>query len=281
MRRSTILCLSIFLIGVIAHAYIVSSRFIFERVTQQHGKSSYSIEQEVTFREGAESLIVKEIWLVADGGEMRVIASANGFKTFRLLKKKRVFWIDGGSERSDEMSDAYFMSPLLLRSATEEKKFFIKWNILPEDILREKKPVKDLKLVKNETEPFVRLARTAGTVAYAFGEPAPVEGPLPAGLWIEQDEFTIRKMRTPDGSEFVGNDYAAFSKNLWYPKTQNISFGNHQVSIRVTNLNSVEFSSEQKKQFDPGWVRNRPELATVWPKTNISMQVQDFYKRFR
>jgi hypothetical protein len=250
-------------------------------VTAQHGKGSYVIEQEVLFRDGSDSIIIKENWYVTDGSEMRVQATGPGLKLFRLLKHKRVYWVDGGSERADLATDDYFMSPLLTRNILEEKRIFNHWGVLPESALQDKRQVRDVKQIKSESESFVRLSRIGGTINYAYGQPTPVTGPVLPGLWIEQDEFFIRKMRSPSGAEFVGNEYAPYSKNLWLPRSQIITFSNHVATIRVINVASVDFSNEQKKQLDSSWIRNRPEAATVWPKSNLSGQVQEFYKRFR
>src|SRR5471030_1197438 len=134
MSRLIYMTLFVLFVALTTQAYIINSHFIFDRTTQQHGKGTYIIDQEVTFHDGPDSIAVKENWLVVDGGEMRVMAQGPGFKTFRLLKKKRIYWTEAGSEKAEEITDDYFMAPLLMRSATEEKRFFIRWNILPPEV---------------------------------------------------------------------------------------------------------------------------------------------------
>jgi hypothetical protein len=277
------LILMVFLVSAQASAYLIGSKLVFDRVSTQHGKGAYTIEQEVTFHEGADTFQVRENWLVGDGGNMRVYVTGNGIKIFRLLKKKRIFWIDGGSERADNESVDYFMSPLLTRSPNELKREFVRWGVLPEEALRDRPVVRDLKQINNETENFVRLARVAGTTCYAYGQPEPVvsQGPLLPGVWIEQDAFVMRKLRSPSGAEFVGNDYAPYSKNLWYPRNQLISFDNHTISIRVLSVNSVELTNDRKGQLEPSWIRGHSDANAIWPKNNLVGVIQEFYKRFR
>lgn len=237
---------------------------------------------EVMFHEGIESLSVKENWLVVDGGEMRVWATGDGLRIFKLLKRGRIYWAEqNGPEHADETPASFFMTPLFIRSPVEEKRFFMKWGILPPEVLREKRLPRDVKDIKVETEPFVRLGRTAGAIQYAYGKPAPADGPLPPGLWIEQDAFVIRKMRSPDGSEFTGSDYAPYARNLWLPRFQTILFDNHMVSMRILRVSGIELSNEHKKQLDSSWLRGHPDAGSQFPKSTLALVVQEFYKRFR
>src|SRR5262249_289407 len=86
-----------------AMAFIPSTQFIFNRLTAVHGKGTYHIEQEVSFREGIDSFVAKESWLIRDGGDMRVEAVGDGFRVFRILKNARVFSVD---ENGNEVSES-------------------------------------------------------------------------------------------------------------------------------------------------------------------------------
>jgi hypothetical protein len=265
-----------------AHAYVPSSQFIFSRVAAQHGKGTYLIEDEVTIKEGADTSTVKENWVVIDGGEMRLSAVGDGARLFRIMKKNRLFWVDEtGSERSTEIPQGNIMRSLLTRNSVDEKRIFVNWGVLPPEVFREKKLSKDVKELHIESEPFVRLGRISGAVTYAYGTPAPVEGAAAPGLWIEQDQFNIRKLRTPDQGEVYLNDYGSFSKGLVFPKSQVINFDNHTASIRVVRISSIELSNDYKRQFDINWLRGRPDVRSLWPPTPLGLVVQEFYKRYR
>jgi hypothetical protein len=173
------------------------------------------------------------------------------------------------------------MKILNMRTPAEEKRIFVNWGVLPPEVFREKKLPKDSKDIHIETEPFVHLARMGGAIAYSYGTPSPVEGtPLP-GLWIEQDQFNIRKVRTPDTSEVFFNDYGTYSKGLVFPKSQVFVFDNHTVNVRVTRVLSTELNSDFKKQFDINLLRGRVDAKALWPPNSIGPVVQEFYKRFR
>lgn len=262
-------------------AYIPSSSFIFDKVASLHGRGAYLLEQDVLFQQGSDSLPVKESWLIVDGSEMRLVAQGPGFKTVRLFKKGRIYWLDENqAERADEPSADFFMPALLMRTPADLKKFFIGWKVLNPDILKDKKPYKDLKEIKHEPEKMVRLGRVGGAIAYAFGVPAPLGGHNP-GVWVQQDEFVIRKMRTPSGAEIVNSDFAPFSRGFWYPKTKNISFGTQMIAVKLTKLHGIEMTNEKKKLMDPIWFRSNKTASTQWPSHGLSGTVKEFYTRFR
>jgi len=265
-----------------AEAYIPSSQFVFNRMTAQHGKGTYLIEDEVIIHEGAENVVIHENWIVIDGGEMRLSAQGSGAHVFRIMKKGRLYWVDEtGSERSAEIPTNHIMRNILMRTPNEEKRIFVNWGVLPPDVFREKKLPKDVKDITIASEPFVRLGRTAGVVTLAYGKPSPADGPPSPGLWIEQDQFNIRKMRSPDGAEINLNDYGSYSKGLLFPKTQTINFDTHTAQVRVLKVSSIVLSGDYSRQFDVNWLRGRPDARSVWPQTTLGPVVQEFYRRFR
>src|ERR1039458_1194054 len=77
-----------------AEAYIPNSQFVFNRIASQHGKGTYLIEDEVTIHEGSENAVIRENWIVVDGGEMRLSAQGEGTRVFRIMKKGRLYWVD-------------------------------------------------------------------------------------------------------------------------------------------------------------------------------------------
>lgn len=274
--------LAVLSIACSGHAYVPNSQFIFNRLTAQHGKGTYVIEDEVSIHEGSETAVIRENWIVVDGGEMRVMAQGDGIRAFRILKKGRLFWVDDtGSERSSDLSPDAYMKALIMRTPVEEKRVFFTWGILPPDVFKEKKLPKEAKDIEVATEPFARLARVGGTIAVAYGKPSPVSGPPGPGVWIEQDQFVIRKMRTPDGAEIFLNDYGTFSRGLVFPKSQSVTFDNHTAQIRVLKITASELSADYKRQFDLAWLRGRSDVRSTWPPTALGPVIQEFYRRFR
>lgn len=265
-----------------AEAYIPSSQFVFNRLAAQHGRGTYLIEDEVTIHEGTENAVIRENWVVIDGGEMRLSAQGDGARVFRIMKKGRQYWVDDtGSERSAEIPQSHIMRNIMMRTPNEEKRIFVNWGVLPPDVFRDKRLPKDVKDIKVESDPFVRLGRVGGALTLAYGKPSPNEGQPAPGLWIEQDQFNIRKMRSPDGAEVYLNDYGSYSKGLLFPKTQIVNFDNHMATIHVLRVSSIVLSGDYSRQFDLNWLRGRPDTRSAWPQSTLGPVVQEFYRRFR
>ena len=85
-------------------------------------------------------------------------------------------------------------------------------------------------------EPFVRLARSGGTINYAFGSIATGEAAHthPRGLWIEQDQFVLRKIRFHSGAELSAERYSNYSRGLDYPRKRTLQWENQTVNIQNT-----------------------------------------------
>ncbi|MCC6276851.1 MAG: hypothetical protein IT289_02920 [Oligoflexia bacterium] len=265
-----------------AHGYIPTSHFVFSKTGTQHGAGAYSIDQEVVFTQGADRFVVQENWLVQDGSEMRVLAKGDGFRLARIFKRSKIYWIDPtGADRAEPAPQDYFMSALNTRNSTELRRIFVNWGVLPYEALRERRAIRDMRDIKNETEPWVRLGRIGGAVQYAYGKPGVGDGTQPPGLWIEQDAFIIRKMRSPSGAEFFGNEYAEYSRNFWYPKSQIYNFNGNQVTVTVNRVVGLTLKGEQLQQFNLESYRGKPDSQTLWPNSGLAPIVQEFYKRFR
>jgi len=261
---------------------IPSTNFVMNQVAANHGKGTYIIDQEVTLREPEGTNIIQERLYVVNGGEILLTARGNdGFSAWRLMKNGRIFWTDGSSEKASLISNDNPAFILFTHNSQDLKQRLLRLGILVVQNTEPKKVPKDLKDIKYEPEPNVRLGRVAGTVTYAYGTPAPITGPLPPGLWIEQDLFVVRKFRAGPDAEFTADDVTEFSKGLWYPRQQTLTFGGHLANVRVTHVHATEFPADIKKQFEPTYMRGRPETTTVWPKSTMTDILQEFYKRFR
>lgn len=88
----------------IAFGYILPTRIILDKVSENAGSGIYAIEQEVTFQHADMPLTVKETWLIENDRSMRLTVSAtmengqtfhlqniylNGQKNFMLDKSKK------------------------------------------------------------------------------------------------------------------------------------------------------------------------------------------------
>jgi hypothetical protein len=126
------------------------------------------------------------------------------------------------------------------------------------------KPLKSLKDFELTQESFLRLSRNGGVVTYAYGTPAipeKTDETFP-GLWIEQDQFLIRKIRLN-------------SSGLNFPKTRTIRWGGQQATLQTLNV-----SLKNKTQYDNfgSKTTSKPESFKLLPNGAV---IEDFYKRFR
>src|SRR5690606_37658128 len=132
---------------------------------------------------------------------------------------------------------------------------------------------------KYEPEPWVRLSRTGGVVNYAFGVPTPPTQELNSpGLWIEQDEFVIRKLRFPNQVEMIADNYSQFSRNLRYPRQRTIRWGNNSVNIRLLNASARPAASAN--QLLPTSL-DKNSVTDGIQSLPASSTVLEFYSRFR
>ncbi len=110
--------------------------------------------------------------------------------------------------------------------------------------LLEKKKILNIKDYSYKNEDFLRLSRVGGVVTFAFGTPAPVGEEAPPGLWVEQDQFVIRKIRLPSRAEIGAEKHTGFSKGLFFPKTRFVKWDNKQVQI-----NTLAVAPRTKENF--------------------------------
>ena len=69
---------SSFLYPIPSYAYIPEYALLANHAADQHGKGSFLIEQEVTYRKDAETFTVKETWLVSNENRMRLTLEGRG-----------------------------------------------------------------------------------------------------------------------------------------------------------------------------------------------------------
>jgi hypothetical protein len=124
----------------------------------------------------------------------------------------------------------------------------------------------------------LRLGRVGGVVNYAIGEPTPVgAAPLP-GLWIEQDQFLVRKVRFPDQVSVLADQYQHLELNLWLPKVRTVNWNSQLAQIHLINARSYPKSSpNQLALLNPKSLSERAVPLRL-PEDPV---LREFYSRFR
>lgn len=268
-----------------AQAYIPPTRMILQRVVDNSGSGTYVLEQEIQFMNGLEPIHLKETWVIENERTMKLTVS--GTKEYKDTVKLQFMYVGGQkwqlknkSRENSKVPDEFFERYFHFRSLENMGQWLQGQGLIPSQALNIKhlnaKKVEDFKY---DPENFVRLSRTDGVVTYAFGTPTPPQQKDPnPGLWIEQDQFLIRKFRWSTQAEISAENYGNFPRNLSFPRTRYVRWDNHSVSIRLIQLSArpnVSGNFFQPSNLD---INNTLEGLST---TQIKGLVEEFYSRFR
>lgn len=278
------LILSIFFTPLFATAYILPTRTILQKTVENAGSGIYAIEQEVQFSNGEEILAVKETWLIDSDRTMRLTVTGgkdlhNSFK-LQFLYNGGQRWSMTNNNRKSETVPVDFLERFLnFRSSENFANVLTQFKIIPASAYQKKTVSKVNGEYKHDPESWVRFSRTGGAVNYAFGTPTPVDQEVSQpGIWIEQDQFVVRKIRLPTQGEMSANDYNQFAKGLSYPRSRIIRWGNNIVTIRLISASArpqTAVSLFQPSSLDSNlkWdgIRDLPAKDVI----------TEFYSRFR
>lgn len=267
-----------------ATAYIIPTRTILEKVSDNAGKGIFAIEQEVTFQHADTPFTVKETWIIESDRSMRltVSASTDDGKKFTLqnvyVNNEKSFLVDK-SKKSEHISPEFIERYFNSRNPDALANLLIHQKIIPTGAMQRKSLPRNSADIKHTPESWVRFGRSQGVVTYAFGAPTPADkDELYPGLWIEQDQFLIRKLRFPSQAEVTANDYSSFSKNLFYPKTRVVRWDNNSVEIKL--LSATPRPQTAAAQIAPSKIEISTNFDSLSNLPSKEM-VMEFYKRFR
>ena len=228
----------------VAFAYIMPTRTILQKTSENAGASNYVIEQEVQFSNGDDTIQLKEVWLVENDHTMKLTVTGtkelqNTFKLQFIYNGGLRYRLLGDSTKNEKISEEFlekyfnFRSPEVLANALTHNQ------IIPQGAFNKKAAAKTSKGLIYEPESWVRLSRTGGVPNYALGTSTPEDqSEGNPGIWIEQDQFVIRKLRLKSHVEMTADNYKQFAKGLSYPRNQTVRWGNNTVNILLTSLSS-------------------------------------------
>ncbi|NJL25469.1 MAG: hypothetical protein HC902_10040 [Calothrix sp. SM1_5_4] len=96
-------------------------------------------------------------------------------------------------------------------------------------------------------------------------------------VWIEQDQFVLRKVRNASQAVMRADDYAKFEETFWYPRSRTFTFGNHTVTIQTLQVKSLGKLSPEDPRLRPrSLVAAKDALKLPEPDG-----LREFYSRFR
>jgi hypothetical protein len=265
-----------------AFAYIPPARMILQRTAENSGSGVYTIEQEVQFTNGQDALFLKETWQVENDRVLKVTVS--GTKDLKdQIKMQFLYnggqrWTLNNGRTSQRISEDFFEKYFHFRTADYFGNALIQAHILPPGALAKKPLPKNVENMKYEPESFVRLSRTGTVVNYAFGTPSPEEGALNPGIWIEQDQFLVRKLRLPSQVEVTADNYNPYARGLNFPKTRVVRWGQNSVTMRLIGITAHK--GPAGNTFQAGALDTNLKLDGLagQPAKDV---VLEFYSRFR
>jgi hypothetical protein len=271
-----------------AWAYIPPFWMIMSRTAENHGRGPYMIQQEVTFRSGDEPLVVQEIWIVENEQRMRVRISGrrslkDHLQAVYIYDGGKKYFVDNhGAKKVARVGSDVFEPFFQFRFSKNIKPVMRFMGMIPPSALLEPKKPTPTKLdaAISENESYIRLSRLGGTVSYTIGQPTPVgAAPLP-GLWIEQDNFVIKKLRLPSQVEVLADKYTSYPRNLWLPQTRQVKWGDKSALITVTQVKPLEAGAEVKRLLSESSLDFGKD-PTISQELPTDETVKDFYTRFR
>ncbi len=264
-------------------AYIMPTRTILSKTSEKAGSGAYSIDQEVQFANGDETISLRETWIIEDERNMRLTVTGTKelqgqFSLQFLYKNGQKISLQGGSAKAEKVPEDFLERFLNFRKVDSFASVLTYFKIIPPNALKKKVYAKAADF-KYEAEPWVRYSRTGGVVNYAFGNPTPPneERGYP-GIWIEQDHFVIRKLRLPSQVEMVADNYGEFSRDLFYPRSRTVRWGNNAVNIRLLTVSGKPANVAKLMQPSSLDVPNNWNGISSMPVRDV---ITEFYSRFR
>lgn len=270
-----------------AFAYIPPYWLIMSKTADQHGKGLYLIDQDVIFQSAAgEPLVVNERWIIQNENSMRL--EVTGRKQLKDLIRLTFVYEDGkryvidenGVKKSARVPGEFFEPLFHFRFSKNIKPYLVEQKIVPSESLRSEPHKYSPKKPHADPESFVRLARSGGVVTYAIGTPSsPGTDDMP-GLWIDQDQFVVRKVRYPSRITITAQDYRSWSQGLMLPKEREVTFGSHSVVVTVNSVSPVTLTPQVKSKLTHSSLNfgENPQLSSVLP---TEQAIRDFYLRLR
>jgi len=270
-----------------AFAYIPPYWMIMSRVAENHGKGPYQLEQRIEFSHGAEPLIVNEKWIIEDEDHFRLEATGVGplkdklRLTYVYSGGRRHFVDTNGLKKSEKAPDDFFEPYFHFRRSKVIKSRLVAHKVVPASTLKSEAQRYSERNPRPPEEAFVRLGRSGGVVAYAIGEPTPVgSASQNPGLWIEQDQFHVRKIRFPSGTEISAEAFQKYSREAWFPGQLQILWSGQNLKVKVGRVLALNSGKEVKEMLNPNLLNfgNDPLVATQLPDDQF---IRGFYQSVR
>lgn len=264
------------LLSQTASAYIPEYSLIASRAADQHGNGLYKIEQEVTYKREADSFTVKETWFVLNENTMRVTLEGRG--PLRGLVSGSMIYdgnvkahVDADGLRNSRLGDEWLEPLFHFRNSKYFRSRLVNLKVAPGESLRDR-PSLDAQsdTPAYQAPSFIHLSRAGGSVDWLINAGL---GPM---LWMEQDQFVLRKFKSASNVTVHADDYAKYEEGLWYPRVRTYNFEPYTIQIRTISVQSLGKSNNDPRLRSSSL--NAKQDALKLPDTD---GLREFYQRFR
>jgi|GEM_PF-4972897 len=267
-------------LGGVAHAALMRPLTYAQKIIEASGTGSLLVQNQVQFNNEVNAdgkpFALREDWILDDDQHMSVTVSGPGFQWhFRYENGVRTQITREGrvvKPAGLEFIEPYFMfrkierleSTLVHLGVMQQSSFAKHWFALGQE--------------PEGTDPNLRLARIGGGVAVVMGPPAEGVVDTAPAVFIDQDQFVIRKIRFSSQTEMLADRFSVYSRGVTYPKQRQIRFSGKQALVLTT---LVQTRPDKKNSSE---VAASDSLATSLdrlPSASLRSAVEEFYKRFR
>lgn len=271
------------LLPLITWAYIPPTSMILEKTVENAGTGTYVLEQDVRLSRGQEQIQFKETWVIENDKTMRLTITPIDASQKNLFRFQAIY---SGGNRWTLSNDRKRVSEKISDELAEKWFFFKKPEALAQALISHKiipsipapqgpKKIKTGLDFKVESEKYVRLSRAQGVVNYNFTD---LEQTGFGSLWIEQDQFVIRKLKWPSQAIMSADDYKIYAKNLHLAENQNIQWEQSNAQIHVSSVNLKATNASNSFQLTS--LDQSPSFEGF--KSDDSKKLaEEFFKRFR
>lgn len=269
--------------GTLAEAYIPSSKMILEKWADNNTTGPVYFEQEVLLHGPDSTASLKEIWYVESENSLVLMVQGQ-----RELKDKIAFKIQYSNKR--KQSDAPFLAnseswtsnfyePLFfVKAGARLVPYIIGAGIVGQELQNsshfEKQVEKQKETFVYKPEPFLRLGRTGGVVAYIFSGTIAMEDKVP-GLWVEQDQFLLRKIRNSKKIEMSIDKWGSYTKGWKLPKERSYTWADKSAQIRMLEVRAPQ------PQLKAQLLKTNAQMTTDFELAKERPLIEDFYKMLR
>lgn len=281
MRTRNFLLVGLF-VSITSHAYIPEYSLITSHAADQHGKGTYLIEQEVTYRKDAEVYTVKETWLIANENAMRVTLEGRGplkglVQGTMLFDSGQKFFFDPSSQtlRHQRLGEEWLEPLFHFRNSKSLRARLVNLKVAPPESLRDRAPLNSEGDPNYTVPSYLRLSRAGGAINWAIGQPS-TNGSAPT-LWIEQDQFVPRKYRSATQVTLRADDYGKYEEGLLFPRQRTYTFGPYTVEVQTLQVKSLGKLKGNDTRFRPASLNAARDTVRL-PEAPA---LKEFYSRFR